>query len=220
MHDLAGELASIKYCFELLGLQSLTSEGNEYLEIGKTQSTKLENLIRGILDALSAEVESLDNFTLEPAEAPDALVCIKEVVNTLLPNFLVNRIYLELNSDINVSEDWRVVGEKSRLGRVLLNLVENALRHSPPLSTVTVSIKNEREFILFTVDDEGAGVPQDNSTILFQKFFQGKDKSGRAGLGLYFCRITIERWGGTIGCMNRNEGGSRFWFCLPKAISK
>jgi hypothetical protein len=48
------------------------------------------------------------------------------------------------------------------------------------------------------------------------KFSQGKDKSGKAGLGLYFCKITLERWGGSIGYLPRPEGGSRFWFRLPR----
>nr|MDJ0773505.1 ATP-binding protein [Mastigocoleus sp. MO_167.B18] len=51
---------------------------------------------------------------------------------------------------------------------------------------------------------------------LFKKFYQGKDKSGKSGLGLYFCRITIERWGGKIGYSPRPQGGSCFWFRLPK----
>ncbi len=216
VHDLAGQLTGINYCLELLGFQNLTPKGHEYLEIGKKQSSKLEMLIREILDAFSAEVESLDNFILDPAEAPDALVCAREVVNALLPTFSINNMTLQLESDIDTSRNWRVVGEKSRLDRVLFNLVENAFRHSPSPSTVTVGVKEDDGFILLTIDDEGAGVPQDISNSLFQKFSQGKNKSGRAGLGLYFCRITVERWGGTIGYVNRTEGGSRFWVRLPK----
>lgn len=216
VHDLAGELTPINHCFELLGLQNLTSKGKEYLEIGKKQSIKLEKLIREILDAFSAEVESLDNFTFDPTEAPSAIVCAREVVNALLPTFLLNEVNLQLNPNTNVLGDYKVVGEKLRLDRVLFNLVENAFRHSPPFSTVTVGIEEDDKFILFTIDDEGSGVTQDISNTLFQKFSQGKYNSGRVGLGLYFCRITIERWGGTIGCINRSEGGSRFWFRLPK----
>ena len=44
-----------------------------------------------------------------------------------------------------------------------------------------------------------------------------KGQSGKAGLGLYFCRITVEQWGGTIGCHARPEGGTRFWLRLTPA---
>jgi hypothetical protein len=123
---------------------------------------------------------------------------------------------LHLAPDIDIAADWKVVGEKLRLERVLTNLVENAFRHSPPDSTVTVGLEDDGNFILLSVDDDGPGVPQDISKNLFQKFSQGKDTSGRAGIGLYFCRITVERWGGTIGYSPRGEGGSRFWFRLPR----
>ncbi|QSJ20732.1 ATP-binding protein [Nostoc sp. UHCC 0702] len=77
----------------------------------------------------------------------------------------------------------------------------------------------DREYVLLVVDDQGSGVPPKMVNTLFQKFFQGKDKSGRVGLGLYFCRITVERWGGKIGYFPRQTGGSKFWFRLPRPVS-
>jgi hypothetical protein len=194
----------------------LTSKGQEYLEIGKKQSTKLEMLIREILNAFSAEVESLDPFILDPTQAPDILTCAKEVIDALSPLFVASNMTLQLNQNIDTVKNWKVVGEKSRLERILTNLIENAFRYSPQNSNVIVGIQDDAEFVLITVDDQGPGVPSDISNNLFQKFAQGKDKSGKAGLGLYFCRITVERWGGMIGYINHSEGGCRFWFRLPK----
>jgi len=62
---------------------------------------------------------------------------------------------------------------------------------------VTIDLEDDGEFILLSVDDEGSGVPQDISKTYFKKFFQGKEKSGRVGLGLYF--LPVETWGGSIG---------------------
>lgn len=216
VHDLAGQLTAIKYCFELLAFQNLTPKALDYLEIGRKQCKKQEILIREILDAFSAEVESLDTFIMEYLQAPDALVCAREVVNAMFPVFFLNQKNLQLESNIDQTREWKVVGEKSRLERVITNLVENAFRYSPPNSTVTVALKEEGEFILFTVDDQGFGIEPAIATNLFQKFSQGKDKPGRVGLGLYFCRITVERWGGNIGYNNRLGGGSQFWFRLPR----
>lgn len=216
VHDLAGQLTGIKYCFELLSLQSLTPKALEYLEIGRKQCRKQEILIREILDAFSAEVESLDAFKLEVSQAPDVLVCAREVVNALSPIFSMNQMKLRLELSIHESRECKVIGEKLRLERVLSNLVENAFRHSPPDSTVTIGIEEEGEFINITIDDEGLGIEPEIASNLFQKFSQGKDKPGRTGLGLYFCRITVERWGGAIGCTNRPSGGAQFWFRLPK----
>ncbi|KJH69721.1 sensor histidine kinase [Aliterella atlantica] len=216
VHDLAGQLTAIKCCFDLLSFQNLTPKGIEYLDMGKKQAIKQEMLIRDILNAFSAEVESLEAFTLDPEQAPDALACASEVVETLLPTFTASQMDLRLDPNINLELDWKVVGEKSRLDRVLTNLVENAYRHSPVNSTVTIDLQHEGDFTLISVNDEGPGVPPAMSKNLFKKFSQGRNKVGKAGLGLYFCRITVERWGGRIGYSPRAGGGSQFWFRLPQ----
>lgn len=218
VHDIAGQLTGLNCCFALLALENLTPKGRERLEIGRKQCTKQEMLIQEILKAFSAEVKSLEAFSLDPAHAPDAIICAMEVVDALLPTFTFNKMQLQLAADIDKSKDWKVVGENSRLERVLFNLVENALRHSPAGSTVTVNLQEDGEFILVSVDDEGFGVPPELSKNLFQKFSQGREKAGKAGLGLYFCRITVERWGGSIGYSPRSERGSRFWVRLPRPI--
>jgi signal transduction histidine kinase len=216
IHDIAGQLSGINCCLALLEFESLTSKGKERLEIGRKQSIKQEMLIREILDAFSAEVQSLEDFTVNVDKAPDVLLSIQEVIQLLSPTFALNQMHLQLAEDIDMTADWKVVGDKSRLDRVISNLAENAFRHSPPESTVTIGLQQEGEYIIVTVDDNGQGVAPDMADTLFQKFSQGKAKAGRTGLGLYFCRITVERWGGNIDYSPRPEGGSRFWFRLPK----
>lgn len=216
IHDIAGQLSSINCCLALLEFENLTPKGQERLEIGRQQTIKQEMLIREILNAFSAEMRSLEAFTLDPEAAPNILASVQEVVKLLSPSFALNNMQLQLGNNIDLTADWRVVGDRSRLDRVISNLVENALRHSPPESTVKIGLQQDETSILVTIDDEGTGVEPEIAETLFQKFSQGKNKSGRAGLGLYFCRITVERWGGKIGYLSSPEGGSRFWFRLLK----
>lgn len=217
IHDIAGQLSGINCCFALLELENLTDKGKERLEIGRKQTIKQEMLIREILNAFSAEVKSLERFADNIETAPDALVSTRDVVELLSPTFTLNKMYLQLSDDIETSADWRVIGDKSRLDRILSNLIENAYRHSPPDSRVTVNLQQQEDYILVSVEDEGSGVPPEIADSLFQKFTQGKRNSGKSGLGLYFCKITVERWGGEIGFTPREAGGSRFWFRLRKA---
>ncbi|WP_026082579.1 sensor histidine kinase [Mastigocladopsis repens] len=216
IHDMAGQLSGINFCLALLDLENLTLKGKETLEIGKLQCYRQEMLIREILDAFSAEVKSLESFAVDAEQAPNALISVQEVIQVLTPSFALNKMQLHLAAHIDITADWRVVGDKSRLDRVIANLAENAFRHSLPESTVTIGLQQDVNYILVTVDDQGSGVPPENVESLFQKFSQGKGKSGRVGLGLYFCRMTVERWGGEIGYTPRPEGGSQFWFRLPK----
>ncbi|MBE9052924.1 HAMP domain-containing histidine kinase [Nostocales cyanobacterium LEGE 11386] len=218
IHDIAGQLSAINCCLALLEFENLTSKGEEYLEIARKQSVNQEMLIREVLDAFSAEVLSLESFTVNSDIAPNILSSAQEVIELLNPTFALNDMQLQLSATIDITADWKVIGDKSRLNRVISNLVENAYRHSPPESTVTINLQPDGEYILFTVDDEGGGVPPDMVSNLFQKFSQGKYKSGRAGLGLYFCRITVERWGGAIGYIPNVKGGSQFWFRLPRPV--
>ncbi|OUL22113.1 sensor histidine kinase [Nostoc sp. 106C] len=214
IHDIAGQLSSINCCLALLEFESLTPKGQERLEIGRQQTMKQEMLIREILNAFSAEMRSLEAFTLKPEQAPSILASVQEVIKLLTPSFAVNNMQLHLANNIDLAADWKVVGDRSRLDRVISNLVENALRHSPPDSIVEIGLQQDETSVLVTVDDRGTGVAPEVAETLFQKFAQGKNKSGRAGLGLYFCRITVERWGGKIGYLALPQGGSRFWFRL------
>ena len=217
VHDLAGPLLGIKGGFELLANENLSAQGKRFLEIGLRQADRQEKLIREILHAFAAEVEALDSFTIDPAQAPDAAQAVNEVAEALQPAFALNRVKLQVAPLPATLRNWKVVGEKSRLERVISNLIENALRHSPPDTTVTVGCyESENDQVLIAIDDEGPGVPEEVAPTLFQKFAQGRKGKGKVGLGLYFCRITIEHWGGLIGHSAREGKGSRFWLRLPR----
>ena len=102
--------------------------------------------------------------------------------------------------------------------RIFANLVENALRHAPKGSLVTIGLKDDDGHVKAFVDDAGPGLPKEfKPAEAFSLFSKGKQGGGKAGLGLYFCRITVERWGGSIGCESLLHRGARFWFRLPRA---
>ncbi len=80
-----------------------------------------------------------------------------------------------------------------------------------------VGLADEGRYLRAFVEDRGPGLPHgEAASQLFRLFAKGKERGGKAGIGLYFCRITVERWGGTVGCGPRHGGGARFWFRLPR----
>ena len=216
VHDLGGPLAAIIGSLAFLEEEELTPDGKEFLDISLRQASRQQQLIRQILDVFATEMGTIESFARDPAHAPDTARCSQEVVKALSPAGAAQNIRLQTAANVDLTADWQVVGEQSRLERVIFNLVENALRHSPSGSLVTVVLEQTGADVLVAVDDQGPGVPPDVVGTLFEKFSQGKDQKGKAGLGLYFCRITIEHWGGTIGCTPRPAGGTRFWFRLPR----
>jgi len=218
VHDLKGPMAVMK------GVLSLVASGvvkedkaKDLLASGQQHVARQERMVQDILDAFSAEVANLESFSVDLEHAPGALICARDIVNGLSADAISRQVNLIIAPDVDQHADWRVIGEASRLERIYSNLIENAMRHSPPNTFITIGIREgEDDTFLITIDDKGSGLPEEIMKTLFDKFTQGGKGSGSSGLGLYFCRITVERWGGTIGVENRSEGGARFWFKLKK----
>ena len=104
--------------------------------------------------------------------------------------------------------------------RILGNLVDNALRHTPEGGTVDLRAERENSFIVFTVGDRGAGVPMAERDRIFEPFYRPADATrdgGHAGLGLSIARSLAERQGGSVEYVPRQGGGSCFVLRLPAA---
>ena len=217
VHDLSGPLSGVSGALDILRTENLSVEARRFLELGRLGVRQQANFIGDLLDSFRGELGSKDGAVSDPARAPDVIQCAREVIDTLKPAFAVRGVKSRVIAAPGTPARLRVMGEWNRLLRVLHNLLQNALRHSLAQGVVTVTIAREGTQVCVTVDDDGPGISPEIVPQLFQKFVRGRGASGKAGLGLFFCRITVEQWGGTIGCSPRAEGGTRFWFRL-KAV--
>jgi signal transduction histidine kinase len=186
----------------------------ELAELGVAQAKKQQSMIQGILELFAAEISSLETFDRDPARAPDLVNAARNVCDMMRPAFVRKGVELALEL---ACDRVLVAGHAQRLERVLANLLENALRHAPPRSRVELRIERRGALAYAAVVDRGPGVPEAIRSQLFEKFVQDPSLGGTSGLGLYFCRMNVERWGGRIGCDARDGGGTRFWFDLPIA---
>jgi signal transduction histidine kinase len=115
-----------------------------------------------------------------------------------------------------------LTADRRRLQRVVFNLLDNAIKHSPPGGRITVSVGPAADgLVTLLVDDEGPGVPDTEQGHIFDFLSHATNaQADRAecsgiGVGLYFCRMTIEAHGGRIAVENRPGGGARFTITLP-----
>jgi signal transduction histidine kinase len=113
--------------------------------------------------------------------------------------------------------------DQDKLIRIITNLVDNAIKFSPQGGHVIISAeKQNSQFMTVKVTDYGAGIPLDYREKIFERFIQVPgQRSQRAGtgLGLAFCRLSVEAHGGEIWVDQNPEGGSVFTFTIPLANS-
>ncbi|MBN1890759.1 MAG: HAMP domain-containing histidine kinase [Thermoflexales bacterium] len=165
----------------------------------------MSQLEAGRMD-LDLEIISLSAFLRETVECQTMLAAAKGthvVLETIPPG--------------------EVRADSLRLRRVLDNLISNAVKYSPPGSTVRVSAWRTPMNWQVSVQDEGPGIPPDEQAGLFQDYgrLSLRPTAGErsTGLGLAISRRIVEAHGGQIGVESRPEGGAVFWFTLPHRTS-
>ena len=213
IHDLRTPLTSV-----IVGMQTLEMVGElnadqrEMLAISLLGGATLLGIINDLLD-----VEKLESgaMTLDLASiAPAALVAsaLAQVAS------LAAGKNLRLDSDIAPNTpDFR--GDEGKLRRVLVNLVGNAIKFTPYGGVVSVEARTNTDTITFAVRDTGEGIPPEAFGRIFEKFGQVEARrAGRAmstGLGLTFCKLTVEAHGGKLSVESELGRGSTFRFWVP-----
>lgn len=217
IHDLSQPLSVMSVALDCVSGEPLSPRTAEFIELGRRAGDQQQSMIREVLQAFSADLRATLDTETSANSSPDLFHVARQVAESQSPPFAAKNVRIKLALP-TAPEQCRIMGEESRLQRVFANLLENALRYSPAGSCVTLGAEMDDGFCKAYVDDQGPGLPRDLTPAqIFGLFSKGKQNSGKAGLGLYFCRITVERWGGTIGCVSLPEKGSRFWFRLPRA---
>ena len=216
IHDLGGPLMGISSSLQWMGQEDLSERAARRLEIGVRASEKLHSLIQDILTVFKTESEPL---ATDSDLRVDLLESARTVIGILGPAAALRSVRLVEELSPAAGTGWTTAGEPLRAERVLFNLVENAIRHSPEGATVRIRLSSVEGGVEVSVEDEGLGVPEDVVPSLFRKFAQSGNRAGKVGLGLYFCNVMITRWGGKIGYGRPEQPGSQFWFWLPGAGS-
>jgi two-component system sensor histidine kinase KdpD len=118
---------------------------------------------------------------------------------------------------VQIDEDAGIVSADATLTeQVILNLLENAIKYTPPTSPVEITARRKAGDVLVTVADRGPGVPPGQEEQIFEKFHRGSTTTPGMGLGLTICRGILMAHGGRIWCENRKGGGASFTFVLPR----
>ena len=114
--------------------------------------------------------------------------------------------------------------DENKIQRVISNLIDNALKFSPEGENINIKLESpSQQMIEIHILDRGPGIPAEYADSVFDRFFQVPNHSSRkrgTGLGLTYCRLTVEAHGGRIWLQNRPERGSEFVVSLPAAAAE
>ena len=139
-------------------------------------------------------------------------VVVDDAVTAIAPT--AARRGITLTTAGTAGTDLELDADPMRLGQVVTNLLTNAVRHTPPGGSVTVTVAALEQTVTITVADTGPGIDGDVERV-FDRFHRSAD-SGGSGLGLTIARQLVERHGGTLAAANDPTGGARFTATLPR----
>jgi signal transduction histidine kinase len=202
-HELRTPLTSILANLELLA-EVLDGERGEAARSALRSSQRMRRLVGDLL--LLARADANRTLPREPTDIGQVLI---DATAELGP----------LAEEHDISVDARpalVDGSRDELHRMVLNLIENAVRHTPPGSRVRATAGPRDGAVLITVEDDGPGVPPELRERIFERFVRGDgDRGSSSGLGLSIVRAVAESHGGTVTAEDA-EPGARFVVRLPR----
>jgi signal transduction histidine kinase len=214
-HDLRTPLTGVRVLVEALadGVISDPETSQRYLQLARKQIDHLSLLIDDLFQVSQLDAGGIP-LNLEPASLAD-------LISDTLENFSGQA--LQQNIVLSGSASPRIDPIKmdvQRIGRVLNNLLGNALRYTPAGGSVTVQAEALAGSIRVTVEDSGEGISANDLPHVFDRFYRGEKSrnqaTGGSGLGLAIAKGIVEAHGGKIGVESLPDKGARFYFTLPK----
>lgn len=213
-HDLRSPITGVKLLLEMMEL-------GVYGELNERGQTALNVSDR----AIKRSLQMIDDFLLlERNESIDTP--LKKESHDLAESLNESISFVQNQADrreVTVKRDFESCHcfyDEAGIIRVATNLLTNAVKFSPPKSTVTVSLQMNDDNVCISVLDEGIGIPPEKQAVIFDRYQQlnnpDSPKHEGFGLGLPICKSIVNAHGGEIGVRNNLEAGSVFWFTLPK----
>jgi two-component system sensor histidine kinase KdpD len=216
-HELRTPLTSIKGFATTLLANDVTwdeESQHEFIETINLEADKLTDMIEQLLD-----LSRLQSGTLRIKPAP---VSFSDILNTASAQLKI--VTHNHPFTVQTPDDLPALyADRQRIAQVLMNLVGNAAKYSPPSAPITLSAHAENQFVQISVRDVGSGIAPEDKAGLFEPFQRGESAlrtTKGAGLGLAICKHLIEAHGGSIWVQEHPGPGALIAFTVPIARDK
>lgn len=213
-HDLRTPIASINAMLE--AIDDGLAQPEEYLRPLREQTQRLSGLVEDLFDVAAIDAGSLNHELQVVSLEPLVTSCLRG----LTAQARARNVRLEQHLEAG-SADARCAPQQ--IERVLLNLLTNALHHTPADGTIAVILGREADTVRVTVEDSGVGLSTEAARRMFDRFWRAdpsrNGSTGGSGLGLTIARGIIEAQGGRIWAGPSPSGGASVTFTLPAPAS-
>ena len=216
-HEFRTPLTTMRHLSELLvgGRVSSEARRQEFYDTMLRESQRLQGLVEGLLNFARLESGQLEYrfATVEPASF------LREIIDDFhAVDGRAGRIHLDAAADVPA-----IRADRELLARVVWNLLDNAVKYSPPEGTVRVQLRTIGKQVVVHVSDEGFGIPKDEQGTIFGRFVRGSSARTRAikgtGIGLAMAQEIARAHGGDITVESVPGQGSTFTISLPSEPS-
>lgn len=213
-HELRNPLAAVKAMVETLegGAAGDPAAASDFLERINQEIDRMNALVNDLLE-LSRIESGQSELHIEPVDAATMIAAVRRD--------LAHRIAESgVEVTIDVPDEAVALGDPEKLRQVVSNLLDNALKFTPPGGSIDLRAGNAAQGgVLVQVCDSGPGIAPEHLPHLFERFYKA-DRSRRdqgTGLGLAIAKHIVEMHGGEVGVESTQGAGSTFWFTLPRA---
>jgi signal transduction histidine kinase len=216
VHDMKNPLAGIMGNIQLMQIQQDTLNPTKRAQLLERTLESSAQLMRMILNILHIGRLEENKMPLRP----EPLV-LREIVEENLREMMSISTREGTTLENRIGEDLpQPRADRELIGRIVSNLLSNALKHTPSGGHISVDARSESGEIVLTVRDTGEGIPEELQPFIFEKFRSGASEGERSsrydsGLGLTFCRLAIQSHGGRIWLESRLRKGTTMFVALP-----
>jgi len=212
-HELKTPITAIRAHLENLA-DGVEQPDPKTLQVMLTQTERLGRLVDQLLDLSRLESGEV-HLHLEP-------MALAPVVSRVISEISVGRALTDVTLHNEVTDDIQVEADIERIHQVLYNLVDNAVRFTPPGGQVAIRAARDDARVTIEVADTGVGVGAEHLPRLFERFYRAdpsrsRDDGGGTGIGLAIARSIVEGHGGRITAASEPGHGATFTFDLPAA---